>query len=214
MSNRSPICHIVDPVNPEASAIQAAVSQLIKGRLVAYPTETLYGLGADPRLPAAFEQLFAAKGRSAGHSVPLVAGSLEQVEALVGRLSSIGQRLADAFWPGPLTLVIPAYPTLSGQLRGGRDSVAVRVPGHAVARGLAVGLGHPITATSANRSGAPAATTAAEAIDALGPELAMVLDGGRTEGRTPSTIVDVQTDRPVLLRAGKVPWDHVLQSLS
>ena len=214
MSHRRPICYTVDSVNPEPSAIQAAVRQLIAGRLLAYPTETLYGLGADPRQPAALEHLFQAKGRSATHSVPLVAGCLEQVEAYVGRLSSIGRRLADIFWPGPLTLVLPAHPTLSGRLLGGRASVAVRVPGHAVARGLAVALGHPLTATSANRSGESAARTAAAAIDALGSELAIVLDGGATEGGMPSTIVDVQTSIPLLLRAGKVPWDRVLQSLS
>ena len=214
MSNRSPICYVVDPLSPEPSAIQAAVRQLVEGRLVAYPTETLYGLGADPRQPAALEHLFRAKSRSAAHSVPLVAGSREQIETHVGRLSPIGHRLADAFWPGPLTLVIPAHPALSGRLLGGRDSVAVRVPGHAVARGIAVELGHPITATSANRSGASAARTAADAIDALGPELAIILDGGATEGGAPSTIVDVQTSTPILLRAGKVPWDRVLQSLS
>ena len=214
MSDRSPICYTVDPVNPEASVILAAVHQLIGGGLLAYPTETLYGLGADPRQPAALEHLFRAKGRTAEHSVPLVAGSPEQVEAHVGHLSSLGQRLADAFWPGPLTLVIPAKPTLPSRLLGGRNSVAVRVPGHAVPRGLAVELGYPITATSANRSGASAATTAAEAIDELGSELAIVLDGGVTTGSAPSTIVDVQTSTPLLLRAGKVPWDRVLQSLS
>lgn len=214
MANRSPIRFTVDPLNPESSTIQAAVRQLVEAKLVAYPTETLYGLGADPRQPAALERLFRAKGRSAAHSVPLVAGSREQVETHVGRLSPIAHRLADAFWPGPLTLVIPAHPALSGRLLGGRDSVAVRVPGHAVARGLAVELGHPITATSANRSGAPAARTAVHAIDALGPDLALVLDGGVTEGDVPSTIVDVRTSTPVLLRVGKVPWDSVLQSLS
>jgi L-threonylcarbamoyladenylate synthase len=213
MSNRSPICCPVDPLNPEPFAIQAAVRELIEGRLLAYPTETLYGLGADPRQPAALEHLFLAKGRSATKSVPLVAGSREQVEIFVGRLSSVGHRLADAFWPGPLTLVILAHPGLSGRLLGGRDSVAVRVPGNAVARDLAIELGHPITATSANRAGASAATTAAGAIDAFGSELAIVLDGGVTEGCTPSTIVDIQTSTPILLRAGKVSWDRVLQSL-
>ena len=214
MSDRSPVCCTVDPVNPESSVIQAAARQLIAGRLLAYPTETLYGLGADPRQPAALEHLFRAKGRTAEDSVPLVAGNREQIEAHVGCLSPIGQRLADTFWPGPLTLVIRAKPTLSDRLLGGRNSVAVRVPGHAVARLLAIELGHPITATSANRSGASGARTASEAIDELGPELTIVLDGGVTNGSVPSTIVDVQTSTPLLLRAGKVPWDRVLQSLS
>ena len=214
MSNRRLICYVVDPANPERFIIQAAVRQLIEGKLLAYPTETLYGLGADPRQSAALERLLRAKGRSTEHGVPLVAGSREQIEAHVGRLPLIGHRLADSFWPGPLTLVIPAYPTLSGLLLGGRNTVAVRVPGHPVARGLADELGHPVTSTSANRSGSSAARTATEAVDALGPELGIVLDGGVTEGGEPSTIVDVQTSMPVLLRAGKVPWDCVLQSLA
>ncbi len=214
MSHHRLICYVVDPANPERFIIQAAVRQLTEGKLLAYPTETLYGLGADPRQSAALERLLRAKGRSAEHGVPLVAGSREQIEAHVGRLPLIGHRLADSFWPGPLTLVIPAYPTLSGLLLGGRNTVAVRVPSHPVARGLADELGHPVTSTSANRSGSSAARTATEAVDALGPELGIVLDGGVTEGGEPSTIVDVQTSMPVLLRAGKVPWDCVLQSLA
>ena len=214
MSNRNPIYYTVDPVDPEPLAIQAAVRELVKGRLLAYPTDTLYGLGVDPRQPAALEYLFRAKGRADEHGVPLVAGNREQVEAHVGSLPPVGQRLADAFWPGPLTLVVTAHTHLSGRLLGGRDSVAVRVPAHAVARGLAVELGYPITATSANKSGARAATTAAEAVEQLGSQLALVLDGGVAEGGVPSTIVDVRTSLPVLLRDGKVPWERVLQSLS
>ena len=214
MSNRGPICYAVDSANPERFIIQAAVRQLIEGKLLAYPTETLYGLGADPRQSAALGRLLRAKGRSAERGVPLVAGSREQIEAHVGRLPMLGHRLADSFWPGPLTLVIRAYPTLSGLLLGGRNTVAVRVPGHPVARGLADELGHPITSTSANRSGSSAARTMTEVVDALGPELGIVLDGGVTEGGEPSTIVDVQSSMPVLLREGKVPWDRVLQSLS
>jgi L-threonylcarbamoyladenylate synthase len=194
--------------------MQAAVRELLEGKLVAYPTDTLYGLGADPRQPAALEHLFRAKNRAAEESIPLVAGSREQVEAYVGHLSPVGHRLAEAFWPGPLTLVIAAHPTLPVRLLGRRKSVAVRVPDHAVARGLAAGLGHPVTATSANRSGAASPTTAAEAIEALGPELALVLDGGATDSGTPSTIVDARNDAPVLIRVGKVPWERVLQSLA
>ena len=214
MSNRNPIYYIIDAGTPEPSAMQAAVRELIDGKLVVYPTDTLYGLGADPRQPAAVEHLFQAKGRASQYSIPLVAGSREQVEDHVGTLPPIGQRLANTFWPGPLTLVVAAHSTVPGRLLGGRDSVAVRVPDHAVARGLAVQLGYPITATSANRSGVRAATTVAEAVDELGPDLALVLDGGPAKCGVPSTIVDVRTTTPVLLRPGVVPWERVLQSLS
>lgn len=214
MSNPKPICYTVDTVTPDPAAIQAAVDALRQGRLIAYPTETVYGLGADPRQSAALELLFCAKGRSAEHSIPLIAGSREQVETHIGCLPPTGRKLADRFWPGPLTLVLAAHPMLPGRLLGGRDSVAVRIPDHPVARALADGLEYPITATSANHTGADPATTAVAAMSELGRTLAVVLDGGATDGDVPSTIVDVRARVPVLLRAGKVPWERVLQSLS
>ena len=214
MSNRRPICYSVDAINPQPAVIRAAVDELRRGRLIAYPTETVYGLGADPRQSAALELLFGTKGRSAEHSIPLIAGSREQIETHVGCLPPTGRRLADTFWPGPLTLVVAAYATLPDRLLGGRDSVAVRIPSHPVARALADDLAYPITATSANQSGGIAATTAAAAMSDLGSDLSVVLDGGATIGDLPSTIVDVRGSDPVLLRAGKVPWERVLQSLS
>ncbi len=181
---------------------------------MAYPTDTLYGLGVDPRHAAAVERLFQTKGRDAAAGIPLVAADAAQIETYLGELPSAARHLADTFWPGPLTLVITAHVSLSRRLTGGRDTVAVRVPNHAVARSLPAGLGHPITATSANLSGQPAATTGAEAVAALGPKLGLVLDAGRAQETTPSTIVDVRGDEPVLLRPGAVAWDRVLQSLS
>ncbi len=200
-------------MSPEPRPIGEAVRFLLEGKLVAYPTDTLYGLGADPRCAGAVAHIFRAKRRSPTEGIPLIAADVPQVEACVGRLSPLGRRLAAVFWPGPLTMVIAAGRGLSPRVLGERTSVAVRVPDHAVARELAAELGYALTATSANVSGKASATTADGAVQALGTELSMVLDGGPT-GDVHSTIIDVRNATPVLLRAGVVPWDRVLQSLT
>lgn len=197
----------------DPTLIQSAVRVLRRGELVAYPTDTLYGLGADPRRPDAVERLFRAKGRPAEMAAPIIAGDVEQVERHAGRLTPLARRLARRFWPGPLTLVIAAAPALSRRLLGGGDTVAVRVPDHTGARALASQLGAPVTATSANRSGGPAPTTAAEVVAALGPDVSLVLDGGPAPATAPSTIIDARGRAPVLVRRGVVAWDRVLESL-
>ncbi len=186
---------------------------LADGLLVAYPTDTVYGIAADTGRIKAIERVFRAKGRSSDLAIPLIAATIDQVASDVGRLTPLAKRLADRFWPGPLTLVLRAVVGLDPRLLGGRDSVAVRVPDHAVARGLAAALGRPITATSANRSGGSPGLSAQEVKEMLGPELHLVLDGGRARGDVPSTIVDVRGAKPVLIRSGVVPWKRVLQSL-
>ena len=213
MINRRSIRRIVDATSPEPRAISEAVRLLRDGSLVAYPTDTLYGLGADPRRADAVARLFDAKRRSPTKGIPLVAADVPQIETCVGRLPPLALRLAAVFWPGPLTMVIVARQQLNAQLLGEGSSVAIRVPDHAVARALADGLGHPVTATSVNISGEASTASGGDAIEALGSALAMVLDGGRT-GNVASTIVDVRGATPVLLRGGVVPWDRVLQSLT
>lgn len=213
MTHRSPIRRVVDPISPDPRPIGEAVRFLLGGELVAYPTDTLYGLGADPRSASAVEHLFRAKRRAPTEGIPLIAADVSQIEACLGQLSQLGRRLAAVFWPGPLTMVIAAGPGVSPRVLGEKSSVAVRVPDYALARELAAELGHPLTATSANVSGKASATTADEAVQALGSELAIVLDGGPT-GDVHSTIIDVRNEAPVLLRAGVIPWDRVLQSLA
>ena len=202
-----------DPGWRDAAPVRAAVAVLRGGELVAYPTDTVYGLAADPCQPDAVRRVFRAKQRKTDLAIPLIAADAAQV-SLIGRLSTVGQTLAAAFWPGPLTLVIDAHPSIDRSLLGGRATVAVRVPRSPIARGLARGLGYPVTATSANRSGVPVCRTAQEIITMLGPELTLVLDGGRSSDARPSTIVDVSRATPVLIREGVVPWDRVLQSLA
>ena len=213
MPDPTPIRLPVDPLAPAAAAVREAVRVLRGGGLVAYPTDTLYGLGADPRRPEAVERLFRAKGRPAEKAVPLIAGDLQQVERQVGLPTRLARRLARQFWPGPLTLVIEAASTLDRRLLAGGDSVAVRVPDLPLARALAQALDGPLTATSANPSGAAPPTTAAATVTALASAVALVLDGGPTTAAEPSTIVDARGESPVLIRPGVVAWGRVLESL-
>ena len=204
----------VDPSAPAPAVIARAGGVLKDAHLVAYPTDTQYGLAADPRLPTGVERLFQAKGRPRHLAIPLIGADLQQVETTLGRLTPLGRRLADQFWPGPLTLVIDAPAALDGRLLGGGRSVAVRVPDHAVARALAAELGYPVTSTSANRTGTPAATSAAEIVAAFASSVAFVIDAGPSDRAVPSTIIDARGDTPTLLRGGVVPWDRVVKSLA
>ena len=200
----------VHPAAPDAAVVRTAAELLAAGRIVAYPTDTLYGLAVDPRLPDAVQRLLRAKGRPAHMAIPLIAADTGQVARIAAALTPLARRLAAAFWPGPLTLVLDAAADLNRRLLAGGSTVAVRVPDQPLARELARVCGHPLTATSANRSGSPPALTAAEAAAALDPELACVLDGGAAGSRSPSTIVDARGAAPILLRAGATDWDRVL----
>jgi L-threonylcarbamoyladenylate synthase len=193
------------------ASLGEALDALEAGRVVVYPTDTLYGLGADSRSEKAVQRVFEAKGRGRAVAVPLIAFSVEQVEVEVGTLTPVGRRLADRFWPGPLTLVIAAGVRVAAAVHGGCGTVAVRVPAHRLARALA--SRHPITSTSANVSGGPAVSSVEDLDPAVVSRVDLIIDGGRTAGGAPSTIVDVSTDAPRLVRAGVVAWERVLESL-
>ncbi len=202
----------IDPAAPAPADIARIVDVLRGGGVVAYPTDTLYGLAVDPRNDRAVGRLFRIKRRDARSAIPLIAANLEQAcEAC--RFGPVHLRLAHAFWPGPLTLIGDAEPALSGRLLGGGSTAAVRVPAHAVARAIARAFGFCITATSANRSGAAPATTGAEAAAEVGDRVDAIVDAGPAPGGPPSTLVGVRDDTPVLVRAGAIAWDRVLESL-
>jgi L-threonylcarbamoyladenylate synthase len=201
----------VDPHDPDPAVLSRASDLLAEGGIVAYPTDTLYGLAVDPRCEQAVERLYMAKERTPGIAVPLIAASVEQA-SLVGAFSDTEIRLARAFWPGPLSIVVPASPLVSRRLVGAGETVAVRVPAHAVARGLALALGCAVTATSANKSGAPPAASAQEAATLAGL-IDAIVDAGRSPGGAPSTIVQLTAGGPRLLRAGPIAWERVLTFL-
>lgn len=202
----------VDPLAPDADALARAASIIQNGGLVAFPTDTVYGIAGDPASETAVERLYAAKGRAAGIAIPLIAGSIEQALA-AGRFSEADERLARAFWPGPLSIVVPAAARITPRLRGEDGTVAVRVPDHAVARALALAFGGAITATSANLSGSPSAANGRDAASALEGRVDATLDAGPSPGGPPSTIVRLADDGPRLLRAGAIAWDRVLEFL-
>jgi L-threonylcarbamoyladenylate synthase len=198
----------------DRNALRLAAGAIAGGRIVAFPTDTLYGLAVDPRDAAAVASLAAAKGRGAGQALPLIAADRAQIELTIGPLNILAARLADVFWPGPLSILLPAPAAMVPDVHAGSGTVAVRVPAHAVARGLAATVGFPITATSANRSGESPAATGDEVERALGAVVAVLLDAGPTPGGDPSTIVDVTGAEPRLVRDGAVSWARVLESLA
>lgn len=206
--------HVVTPGTSSTTVwLDVAARTLADGGVVAYPTDTLYGLGADPRDPQAIARLYRIKGRGVDQALPLIAGSLGQLRASGAVLSPLALRLAQVFWPGPLTLVLGAWPGLCADTLAGRDTVAVRVPDHPVAIALAGALGYPITSTSANRSGDRPTADPDEVGRVLGADLDGLVDGGRCPGGLPSTIVDASGPVLRLLRAGVIAWDRVLESV-
>jgi len=198
-------------VPASSEGIAKAADVLRTGGVVAFPTDTLYGLAADPLNDAAVERLFALKGRRPDAAVPLVAADLQQAQ-LAGEFGPDELRLAHAFWPGPLSVIVPAHARLSRAALGGGTTVAIRVPAHAVARALAAAFAFAITATSANASGERPAESAHDAAEAV-PHADLILDGGRTAGGRPSTIVRVDRGTPTLVRPGAIAWERVLESL-
>jgi L-threonylcarbamoyladenylate synthase len=199
-------------VDPELEArVEAAAAILRRGGLVAYPTETFYGLGALARDAAAVDRLALAKGRPEGKPLPLLAADRAQVDELAV-LSPAAARLADAFWPGPLTLVARARPGLAAGIHAGTGTVGVRIPGSEVARALAHAAGGAIVSTSANLSGEAPPARPEEIAPGL-RALAHVLDGGAAPGGLPSTVVAVDADGVRLVREGAVPFGAVLSRL-
>jgi L-threonylcarbamoyladenylate synthase len=196
---------------PEPAALARAVDVLRSGGLVAFPTDTVYGIAADPRQEAAVERLFLLKGRDPRTAVPLIAADTEQAMA-AGAFGPREMRVAAAFWPGPLSIVVPAKAVLSRAVLGEHHTVAIRVPAHAVARALAAAFGFCITATSANPSGDIPAEAADRLIETL-PGIDLLLDAGPAPGGPPSTIVALDEHGPVLVRAGAVAWDRVIKLL-
>ena len=194
------------PVDSRGLAEAAKIMQA--GGVVVYPTETVYGLGADPFSPRAIERLFAIKGRDMRNPVLLVAATREQLRDVVAEWPPDAVRLADAFWPGPLSLVLPKTPPVPATLTGGSDKVCVRCTGLATARALCEAVGGPFTSTSANRSGEPPARTlrdfALEGVDAA-------LDAGELPPSAPSTVYDVAAFR--ILREGAIPASAIEAAL-
>jgi L-threonylcarbamoyladenylate synthase len=196
-------------VIPDAAEIERAVALLNAGELVAFPTETVYGLGADASNPAALASIFAAKGRPKTHPLIVHFSGLAAARDWAAEVPDAANRLATAFWPGPLTLVLPRSARVSDAVTGGQASVALRVPAHPVARALLAAFGRGIAAPSANRYGRISPTRAADVREELGDRVATVLDGGDCAVGLESTIVACLDGRVTLLRPGSISRSQV-----
>jgi L-threonylcarbamoyladenylate synthase len=199
----------VNPDAPDRGALEVAARAIREGGVVALPTDTLYGLAVDPFDADAVRRLFMLKGRESERAVPLVAADVAQAIDQLGPLPAVASGLAARFWPGPLTLLVSAPPALAAAVSAGTGRVGVRVPAHAVARGLCAACGGVLTATSANLSGQPATNDPDVVAASLNPSIDVLLDAGRTAGGQPSTIVDVSGTTPLLVREGAIPWVEV-----
>lgn len=191
-------------VGDDTDGIAAAAAVLRAGGLVAFPTETVYGLGANALDAAAVRRVFAAKGRPADNPLIVHVASLAAALEVAAWLSPLARSLAERFWPGPLTLVVEADPAVPAVTTGGLTTVAVRIPDHPVALALLRAAGVPVAAPSANRSGRPSPTTAQHVADDLGQAVDVVVDGGACHVGVESTVVDARGDVPVILREGAV----------
>jgi L-threonylcarbamoyladenylate synthase len=192
----------VSPDHPGAAALRKAAAVLRAGGLVAFPTETVYGLGANALDGRAVARIFSAKGRPAYNPVIVHVASAGEAQALVTRWPPAADALAGAFWPGPLTLVLPRSQVVPDIVTAGAETVAVRVPAHPVALALIKAAGVPLAAPSANRSSAVSPTTAEHVVKSLGDRVDLVLDGGPTQVGIESTVLDLTGPRPIILRPG------------
>jgi L-threonylcarbamoyladenylate synthase len=204
----------IDPNNLDKYLLTKAVQIIEEGGVIAYPTETFYGLGADGRNENAIERIFLIKGRDIKNPLSVIIGDRRDVGDLVEGIPEIALRLMETFWPGALTLLFTASQNVSSRLTAGTGKIGVRVSSHPIAIALAKALRHPITATSANPSGAGECTSVHEVIKCIGDKIDAVIDGGRTPGGKGSTIIDVTTHPPVILRDGTISGPLILRTLA
>jgi L-threonylcarbamoyladenylate synthase len=191
--------------------LDRAVELLRAGELVAFPTDTVYGVAGDVLNLQAIERLYVVKGRDSGKAIPVLLGNVDQLAQVTPGMGGIAEQLAGRFWPGPLTLVVPRHPRLPENLSLG-PTLGVRMPNHPVALALLRRAG-PLAVTSANLSGGANTTTAEEVLAQLGGRIPLILDGGRTPGGQPSTVVDCTGPEPAVLRKGPLSAEEILAAL-
>ncbi len=203
----------IDPDNPEEDVIERAASIIRAGGLVAFPTETVYGLGADAMNERAIGLIFEAKGRPSDNPLIVHVDDREKLERVAVEVSEKAERLMEKFWPGPLTLVLKRGPGVPPSVSAGLPTVAVRMPASRIARALIRRAGTPVAAPSANASGRPSPTTASHVLADLGGRVDMILDGGPTDIGIESTVLDVTADPPIILRPGWVTAERLADTI-
>ena len=195
---------LIDPLTPDPETLAYAGDILRTGGLVAYPTETVYGLAAGAFAEESIARVFDAKGRPSGQPLPVQIASTAEVEALARAVPETAKKLLADFFPGPLTLIFWRQPAVSLLVTGGGDTVGLRMPDHPVALGVLRAFGAPVVCPSANLTGRRASMSAADVLEDLDGRIDLVLDGGPTVGRTPSTVLDLTTKPARLVREGKI----------
>ena len=188
-------------------AISTAQQVIEAGGIAAFPTDTIYGIGASAYLPAAIDRIYAIKGRDLSKSIPVLIGSMEQLSVVVSEFNEIAQRLAERFWPGPLTIVLPKHPDLPANLST-TETIGVRFPAHPFIAKMITQMG-PLAVTSANLSGGENTLTAQDVVDQLGDRLDLILDGGSTPGPIPSTVVSCLGSDYKILRHGVISASQI-----
>ena len=200
------------PASEEAIATAARI--LAEGGLVAFPTDTVYGVGAHVFQPDAVERIYVAKIRPRDKAIPILLARADDLPLVAEGITETAWLLAERFWPGGLTLVLPRKDNVPDIVSAGGPTVAVRVPDHPVFLALIAALGAPLAGTSANLSGRPSPVTAQEVEAELGGRIELILDGGRCPGGTPSTVLDLTADPPTILRAGAIGVEEIEAALS
>lgn len=198
----------IDAVNPEADIIKLAANYIKKGELVAFPTETVYGLGADVFQAAAVNKIFLAKGRPPEKALLVHVSNSSQVARIAAEISPAAHKLMDRFWPGPLSLILPSLPAVPAIVRNGQAGIGLRMPAHPVALALIEATG-PLAAPSANLYGRPSPTNARHVSQDLEGKIALILDGGETGAGMESTLLDLSQGQLVLLRLGGTPVELI-----
>ncbi len=193
--------------------LNEAVKVLRAGGIIAYPTETFYGLAVDAANPLALKRLIDLKGRPEGKAIPLIAGDLITLKSMIrGEIPPAGKKLIKAFWPGPLTLIFHASDAVNPLITGGSKTIGLRISDYPLCKRLLQAFGAPITSTSANPAGRPPARDAAEVKKYFASPIDLIIDGGRTQGGLASTVVDVRGDKPVILREGLLKAAYILKA--
>ena len=192
---------------PAPADLDRVVDALRSGAPIVFPTETFYGLGARALDPAAVDRVHRIKGRPAGKPFPVIVSSLEMLEELVTRVPGVARTLIERYWPGALTIVLPARDGLPSGIVAGNGTIACRISSSGAATAIVRALGEPLVATSANRSGDPSPRTAGDAAKSLGETVSLIVDGGTLAGVLGSTIVDGTQDPPSILRHGDLEVD-------
>lgn len=193
-----------DPNNPEFSVVEKAVCFLKVGKVIAFPTDTVYGIAVDVFNDSAVEKIFEIKGRNTNKPLQVLIARKEDLNLIIRDFTKVLDILISEFWPGALTIVVPARSDFPMRVRCGLENIGIRMPSNPIAMRVIEEFGSPIAASSANISGMPDPKDAEDVIKNLGDKVDLIIDGGQTNDNTPSTVIDISVDPPVILRHGKL----------